>query len=379
MTDGMNARHLALAAAGLVLLAGATPARAGTTNRVSIGSDGSQGLADSGLQELAISANGRFVAFTSQATDLVSGAGNAQDEIFVRDLLTRTTARVSVGPQGPETNSGNSHNPSPSASGRFVAFWSYADNFVPDDTNNFPDVFVRDLKVGTTERVSVGAGGAQADGVSAVPSISGNGRFVAFSSNADNLVELDTNSFADIFVRDRKLGTTERVSVATGGAQADGDSSLVAQAVSADGRFVAFWSNADNFVPGDTNGATDVFVRDRQYGTTERASVATGGAQADGGSVGASISTDGRYVAFWSDATNLVPDDTNGATDVFVRDRQLGTTERISVRSDGTQADGSSDAPSISAAGDRVAFESVARNLVSHDTNGAMDVFVRRR
>jgi Tol biopolymer transport system component len=132
-------------------------------------------------------------------------------------------------------------------------------------------------------------------------------------------------------------------------------------------------------VPGDTNGATDVFVRDRQYGTTERASVATGGAQADGGSVGASISTDGRYVAFWSDATNLVPDDTNGATDVFVRDRQLGTTERISVRSDGTQADGSSDAPSISAAGDRVAFESVARNLVSHDTNGAMDVFVRRR
>ena len=175
MTDWMNARHLALAAAGLVLLAGATPARAGTTNRVSIGSDGSQGLADSGLQELAISANGRFVAFTSQATDLVSGAGNAQDEIFVRDLLTRTTARVSVGPQGPETNSGNSHNPSPSASGRFVAFWSYADNFVPDDTNNFPDVFVRDLKVGTTERVSVGAGGAQADGVSAVPSISATG------------------------------------------------------------------------------------------------------------------------------------------------------------------------------------------------------------
>src|SRR5688572_4209052 len=180
-----------------------------------------------------------------------------------------------------------------------------------------------------TERVSVGSGGSQGDGTSHASAISADGRYVAFASWASNLVAGDTNGSGDVFVRDRQTGTTERVSVASGGSEGDADS--WEPAISADGRYVAFSSSASNLVPDDTNGTFDVFIRDRQTGTTERVSVASDGSEGNAGSWEPVIGADGPDVAFSSLADNLVPGDTNGVMDVFVRDRQAGTTERISV------------------------------------------------
>jgi Tol biopolymer transport system component len=274
---------------------------------------------------------------------------------------------------------GNNYSGSPSisADGRYVAFRSEATNLVAGDTNNTADVFVRDRLAGTTERVSLSTAGVQGNNFSGYPSISADGRIVAFASVATNLVSGDTNQSYDIFVRDRLSGTTERVSVATGGAQ--GNNSSTYPAISADGNWVVFTSVASNLVAGDTNGASDVFVRDLVSATTERASVATGGAEGNGASGGPVISADGRYVAFLSTATNLVSGDTNGFMDIFVRDRSSGTTERVSVATGGAQENSDSFDSWISADGRYVAFESAASNLVAGDTNGARDVFVRDR
>ena len=233
----------------------------------------------------------------------------------------------------------------------------------------------------TTERVSVASGGTtEGNDTSLGSALSADGRFVAFDSAATDLVAADTNGESDVFVHDRQTGTTERVSVASDGAQGNGSSGLVTfafpPALSADGRFVAFVSAAANLVASDTNGATDVFVHDRQTGTTERVSVASDGTESNAASVGSSLSADGRFVAFHSAATNLVAGDTNGATDVFVHDRQTGTTERVSVASGGTQGNDSSAGPALSAAGLLVAFHSTASNLVAGDANRAYDIFV---
>src|SRR5439155_1754636 len=206
------------------------------------------------------------------------------------------------------------------------------------------------------------------------PALSADGRFVAFVSFATNLVAGDTNGATDVFVHDRQTGTTERVSVASDGTQ--GNAASAGAALSADGRFVAFHSYATNLVAGDTNGATDVFVHDRQTGTTERVSVSSGGTEGNGFSAAPALSADGRFVAFHNTATNLVAGDTNGKTDVFVHDRQTGTTERTSVASDATQGNGPSAGAALSADVGLVAFHGTATNLVAGDANGAYDVFV---
>jgi len=181
-----------------------------------------------------------------------------------------------------------------------------------------------------------------------------------------------------VFVRDRKLGTTERVSVSS--TETQGNSlSFGLPVISPDGRYVSFGSDASNLVPGDTNGSTDVFVRDRKRGTTRRVSVSSTGAPGTGDSFGPVISSRGRYVAFSSDASNLVPGDINDSLDVFVRDRKLRTTRRVSVSSTGAQGDSESFGPAISAAGRYVSFATLASHLVPGDTNGAIDVFVRPR
>src|SRR5438093_763515 len=186
----------------------------------------------------------------------------------------------------------------------------------------------------TTVRVSVASDGTEGNDVSLGSALSADGRFVAFDSAATDLVAGDTNGVSDVFVHDRQTGTTERVSVASDGAQGNNASSY--PALSADGRFVAFDSDATNLVAGDTNGTTDVFVHDRQTGTTERVSVASGGGTQGNGKSGGffafpALSADGRFVAFQSDATNLVAGDTNGTTDVFVHDRPTATTERVTA------------------------------------------------
>jgi cold shock CspA family protein len=351
-----------------------TPAVAASTTRVSVATGGGQGNGAS--DRASISGDGRYVAFTSNATNLVPGDTNGLLDVFVHDRQTGTTTRVSVASDGTQANS-DSFGPSISGDGRHVAFISSATNLVPGDTNGLIDVFVHDRQTGTTTRVSVASNGTQANSNSFGPSISSDGRYVAFSSFADTLVAGDTNTTSDVFVHDRQTGTTTRVSVATGGGQSSSGSDR--PSISGDGRFVAFASQATNLVSGDTNGASDVFVHDRQTGATSRVSVATGGAQANGASDRLSISGDGRFVAFASQATNLVSGDTNGASDVFVHDRQSTTTTRVSVATDGTQANEGSTRPSISANGRYVAYQSFASNLVVGDTNGRTDVFLRDR
>jgi Tol biopolymer transport system component len=345
-----------------------------STTRVSVSSAGAEGNNNSG--STSISADGRYVAFDSGASNLVPGDTNGRSDVFVHDRQTAATTRVSVSSAAAQGND-HSYAPSISADGRYVAFYSHATNLVPGDTNATHDVFVHDRQTAATTRVSVSSAGAQANGGSDKPSISADGRYVAFESQASNLVAGDTNATEDVFVHDRQTGTTTRVSVSSAGAQGDGHSN--APSISADGRYVAFHSGATNLVPTDTNNWYDVFVHDRQSGTTTRVSVSSAGGQGNGTSRWASISADGRYVAFNSSASNLVPGDTNDAYDVFVHDRQMGSTTRVSVSSAGAEGNGESEVPSISADGRYVGFESTAANLVPGDTNGYYDVFVHDR
>jgi Tol biopolymer transport system component len=358
---------------------GAASLRAqGTTTRVSVNEQGVQG--DGNCYYASFSANQRFVVFESFATNLVAGDTNSEDDVFVLDRATGTIERVSVDSSGAEAVGGHSSTASISADGRFVAFGSYATNLVAGDTNGDYDVFVRDRATGTTERVSVDSSGAEADGDSYATAISADGRFVAFNSHAHNLVAGDTNNRGDVFVRDRQAGTTERVSVSTSGAQADGECDFW-PSISADGNFVLFATIASTLVANDTNDATDVFLRDRAAGTTRRVSIATNGAQGNGDSFAfrSALSADGQIVAFSSFASNLVPGDTNGSSDVFIRDRQQKTTERVSLDSAGNQASGWVSPPSLSSDGRIVAFECLNDDLVPGDDNGLPDVFVRDR
>ncbi len=380
-------RFLAVATCLAAATAIAGPsARAGITQRASVASDGTQGNGISGrVSHPVLDASGTIVAFDSEATTLVSADANGTVvDVFVRDLVSGTTVLASVDSAGVQGNSSSS-GPSLSGDGRLVAFASNASNLVPGDTNSAMDVFVHDLVTGVTERVSVSSAGAQGSGPSFFASVSGDGRFVAFGSDAQDLVPGDTNGTRDVFVRDRLLGTTERVSLATDGTPSNSD--CAQPAITPDGRFVAFPSFATNLVPGDLNGAFDVFIRDRDLGVTERVSVDGAGMEGNGPSAGASVSDDGRFVAFYSDATNLVPGDNNSNRDMFVRDRMTGTTERVNVSSAGVEADtqsgfsirGGPTVPRLSADGRYVSFDSSARNLVPGDTNGAQDVFVRDR
>ena len=349
-------------------------AEAQVTRRVSTDAAGGDGNGDSYSPSLSVDA--RFLAFHSDASDLVPGDTNGFRDIFVHDRTTGTSERVSLASTGGQAD-GDSYYPSVSADGRFTVFWSYATNLVPGDTNGLVDVFVHDRQSGATKRVNVSSDGAQANQDSSSFAISGNGRWVAFESFATNLVPGDTNGRSDAFVHDRVSGITERVSVASGGAQADGDS--YPTSLSADGRYVAFRSDADDLVSGDMNLVADVFVRDRETGTTERVSVDSTGVESNAFSSSGSLTADGRYVAFDSEASNLVLNDTNARVDVFVHDRRTGTTERVSLSSSGAQGNEHSYIPGISADGRFVVMFSLASNLVPADTNGTGDVFLHDR
>lgn len=345
----------------------------GITTRVSVASDGTQGNSE-GRDRPSISADGRYVAFNSYASNLVSGDTNSASDVFVHDNQTGVTTRVSVASDGTQGNRWSGV-PAISADGRYVAFSSSAINLVPGDTNAANDVFVHDMQTGQTTRVSVASDGSQENGFNGGlwPAISADGRYVAFQSDATNLVPSDTNGVTDVFVHDMQTGQTTRVSVASDGTQANGMSD--APAVSADGRYVAFDSGATNLVPGNTRGG--VFVHDMQTGRTTIASVASNGVQGNAGGAPSAISADGRFVAFYSTSTNLVPGDTNDLGDMFVHDMQTGWTTRASVACDGTQANGQGNGVSISGDGRYVAFDSSASNLVAGDTSGIGGVFLR--
>jgi hypothetical protein len=351
----------------------------GTTERVSVSSTG--GEADQSSRSPSISADGRYVSFDSTASNLVDGDTNGFLDVFVHDRQTGTTERVSVDSAG---NEGNDHSfssyyhASLSADGRFVAFESGASNLVPDDTNATQDVFVHDLQTGNTERVSLDDAGIEADGYSGNGvAISPDGRYVGFESFASNLFP-PVNGNPYLVAHDRQTGTNERVDVSSDGTAANACGTCGIGSFSSDDRYVAFFSRAQNLVPGDSNDE-DIYVRDRQAGTTELVSVDSAGNQSSvfAHSHFASMSGDGRYVAWSTAVPYLVPDDTtNGTWDVFVHDRQTGVTERVDVDSAGNAPNGSSEDPAISADGRFVGFDSAASNLVAGDANGQYDVFV---
>ncbi len=346
----------------------------GAIERVSVRSDGTQANGSSTTPSL--SGDGRFVAFSSFANVLVPGDTNAVQDIFVYDRLNRLSERVSITSGGVEGN-GNSFDPSISADGRFVSFLSDTTNLVLGDTNGQTDVFVYDRQTDTIKRVSVGSDGTQADSASFYPSLSSNGRFVSFATAASNLVLGDTNVRADVFLYDTQNNTIERVSVTDTGTQAiGGQSGSTESALSEDGRFVAFESTAINLIQGEANLTPNVFLYDRQNGTVERVSRSNAGIQGNAASYFPSLSNDGRFVSFLSDATNLVSGDTNLDSDVFLYDRDKKSIERISISRTETQANGSNQYASLSGNGRMIAFHSSASNLVPGDTNNTTDVFV---
>jgi hypothetical protein len=347
----------------------------GAVTIVSVSSAGTQG--NSASSGPVISANGARIAWASNSTNLVSGDGNAVSDVFVRELASGTTTRASVSSTGTEGN-GQSYEVGISASGRYVVFESSATNLVAGDDNDKPDVFLRDLVEGTTTLISVSTAGAQANGTSWKPVVSEDGEHVAFYSDATNLVGTDSNGAYDVFVRDLEDNTTTRVSVSSDGVAGTSDS--YEPVMTPDGRYIAFYSYAPNLVgASDTNGVYDVFRHDMLTGTTTRASVSSTGTEGNGSSEQPAISDDGRYVTFHSTASNLVGggEDSNGRTDIFVRDMVAEKTVRVSVSTGGTQGENDSYYPVISADGQYVAFESEATTLVSEDHNGVSDVFVR--
>ncbi len=330
-------------------------AAAGDITRVSVSSSEVEG--NSYSRDADISADGRYVVFWSESSNLVAGDTNNVEDLFLRDCQTGETTRISVSSTGVQANN-SSYYASISGDGRFIAFNSDATNLVSGDTNGFTDMFLHDRQTGTTTRISVSPGGAQADNISdSYVAISSNGRYIAFRSDATNLVSGDTNGVSDVFVYDRMAGMTERVSL--DGNEVQGNAGSFSPSISADGRFVSFSSAATNLVGGDTNARTDIFVRDRQTGETKRVSVHSSGVEADRGAADAVISGDGRFVTFSSVATNLLPggEEPYGYPHVYLHDRQTGQTTLASISVDGYQMVGWSEMPDISADGRFIAFE----------------------
>lgn len=320
-----------------------------------------------------ISRDGRFVTFRSNATNLIPRKPNEPParDVYLWDRTSGQLEAVSVDTAGHRLPGHSGGGPSPvTSSGRFVAFDSLVARPTPADPGhqNF-DVFLRTRfghGAGRTDDVTPGLGGAPANGSSSVGGISEDGRFVALTSAASNLVAGDSNGRSDVFLRDNGYHMTIRVSVSSTGVAGNDDSGNAQ--LSANGRYVVYVSRATNLVPGDTNGVADIFLFDRFTRRTERISVDSAGKQLPGDSDYPSVSDDGRYVAFGSfGSTN---------PQVYVRDRVAGTTTVVSVNNHGVPGDGLSGHPSISGSGRYVSFQSFARNLVP-GVNSGNEIYVR--
>ena len=349
-----------------------------TANIIRASTDGAGVEGDNSSYAPVISANGRYAAFESDATNLVAGGTNGLRQIYVKDLVTGGVALASSDASGAQATGGWSFGAVISADGRYVAFYSDANNLVAGDTNNRTDVFVKDLQTGAITRASTDSSGGESDGFSYTPSLSADGRYVVFESDATNLVGGDNNGAFDVFVKDLDTGELSRVSVSSNGSDASAGSHSAD--ISANGRNVSFTSAAADLVTGDTNGADDIFVKDLKTGSVNRVSTRSGGGESTGGGAHYSaISADGRFVAFASNATNLVDDDNNGERDIFVKDLRTNRTTRVSTDSAGVESNDESILfnAGISDDGRFVVFHSDASNLVTGDGNGETDVFVK--
>jgi Tol biopolymer transport system component len=368
-----------LVCAGFAVVASPSPSLAASaprTVRVSVTSAEQERFKDSFAPQ--ISKSGRYVAFTSEAK-LVPSDTNGFRDVYLRDRQTGTTTLISRAAAGGGSARGGAE-PSMTPDGRYIAFTAMSDDIAPGDDNDNQDVVVRDTVTGTTKIASVDSNGTQQIGYnngSYNPAITPDGRYVAFFSPSPYFVPGDYDGTGDVFVHDMQGGTTDIASVPTGGGPLFGSDNFGPASISADGRYVAFMSRSTNLVPNDTNDSSDIFLRDRQTGTTTRVSVGPGGVQADGGSGSPVLSSNGKFLAFQSTASNLLSTPTNSSLgDIYVRDLAAGTNELASVATNGGPA-GSSSFPAISSSGRYVAFLSLASNLVTGDNNQAFDIFVR--
>ncbi|MBI3847877.1 MAG: PD40 domain-containing protein [Planctomycetes bacterium] len=417
------ARRVAASITFVLLIASAEA----QTIRVSLDSMGIE--ANGGSTLASLNGDGRFVAFVSVATNLFPGDTNGVTDVFVHDLVSGETVLASVSAIGGPAN-GNSTSPALSSDGRFVAFVSNSQNLVsPPLAFSTAEVYVRDLVAGTTEIVSLSSTGAPADGDCRMPSLSANARYVAFDSTASNLVVGDFNGAADVFVRDRVAGATERISVNASGAGASGGTASISEngrfvaflsvapnivpegtgsnvqavvkdrqtgfvflasadpsdhptvvsnrqpTMSADGRFVVFESGDGNLVSGDTNARPDAFLRDLVAARTVRVDLGASGNQLAGGATSPRLTADGRFVVFLASSSDVMPGTPGRATDVFVRDLQAGTTTWTSPSWIGAHLGSDCLNPAISGDGRRTAFETLSI-LTPNDGNGVNDVFV---
>ena len=340
------------------------------TTRISVDSVGTQATGAS--EDPAISGDGRYITFTSRASNLVATDTNVADDVFLHDTVTAATTRISVDSVGTEGN-GLSSGAKISADGRYITYSSRATNLVAGDTNAAGDVFLYDTTTAITTRVSVSSAAVEGNGYSYGQAISDDGHYITYNSAATNLVAGDTNAADDVFLYDRIAGTTTRVSVSSAAVQSNGDSAV--PQISGNGRYISYESIATNLVAGDTNAFRDIFLYDTATAVTSRISVDSAGAQANLTSLAPQLSDDGRYITYFSDATTLVAGDTNGFRDVFLYDRTTAVTSRISVDDTGVQGNGTSVAPVISGDGRYVAYNSEASNLVAGDANGFRDIF----
>ena len=343
--------------------------------RVSVSSLGVEGDGNpAGDEVIVISEDGRYVLFNSSATNLVAGDTNTFDDLFIYDRTSNTLERLLDGLsiQGDADTGGGI---SISANNRFVAFSSSATNLVAGDTNGVQDIFVYDRTNDTIERVSVSSLGAEGDSASNFSSISGNGEYVTFGSNAQNLVSGDT-SRVDMFIHTLATGSTEIISRNSLGTTSNGDSGEKASDISSDGRYVTFQSFATDLVAGGTLASSHVYVYDQTNQILTLASTNTLSIEGNNASAAPSLSSDGASVTFSSLATNLVTGDTNGYYDVFRKDLSTGETIRISISDTGIESDNASILSSLSADGCYGAFLSYATNLITGDTNALPDIYV---
>ena len=348
------------------------PEQSNSIKRISVANDGAQANSRSG--SISLSDDGQLIPFESSADNLINNDLNNVDDIFAYDRVNETVELVSVGIDGVAANA-NSSSAVISGDGNYVSFTSFASNLVANDTNNLPDIFLRDLDNQTTEVINVSSDGTLANGISLFSAISGNGDYVAFESSANNLVADDINETVDIFLRDRLNQTTELVTLSTDGSGANGSSTL--GSISDDGQYISFESTAGNLVIGDTNEVSDIFLYNHLNQTNKLISVGLEGVAANGSSTSGLVSGNSGYVVYQSDADNLVANDINQASDIFIYNLQDGTTKLVSVGLDSAAANGSSRNASISDDGRYVAFLSDADNLVADDTNSRADIFVR--
>lgn len=332
------------------------------------------GAVGNGYSQIAVpSGDGRYVAFVSNASNLHPD-DTADDDVYVRDVQTGTTELVSRNTAGTKSN-GHSFAPGLSADGRYVAFTSVATNLHADDTDTVADVYVRDRVTGDTSLISRSSTGAKGNGSSNSPSLTADGRYVAFASIATNLHPDDSDLGSDVYLHDRVGGTTSLISLSNTGANSNGDA--VAPEISSDGSAVAFVSRATNLHPDDPDTALDVYVHRMLSQTTALVSRNNGGAKGNADSYGPAMSADGTLIAFPSSSTNLDPADGDDLTDIYLHDSTEGSTALASRATSGAKSDGSSYGPSLSADGTQLAFTSLGANLDPADGDFLFDVFVR--